>query len=66
MEKENEREQEILKIEKQELIDMILSLEKELEEEKGMREMYSEMYHKADENYNRYKNAVRGVVLFID
>jgi hypothetical protein len=66
MEKENEREQELLEMEKQELIDVVLNLEKEFEEEKEMRKMYSDMYHKVDEKYNRYRDAVRGVVLFIE
>jgi hypothetical protein len=68
MENEQEltREQELLKMEKQELINEVLRLERKFTEEKSTRIMYCEMYHEADEKYNRYRDAVRSVVLFID
>jgi hypothetical protein len=68
MENEQEltREQELLTKDRQELIDEVLRLEKELKEANEDKRIYSEMYHNLSEKHNNYKNAVKGVTLLID
>ena len=58
--------EELIQLPAEELAEKILSLEGSLEEKRNSNDFWYKKHNEVEEKFNRYKDAVKSVVLFID
>ena len=58
--------EELLKLTAEQLAERVLGLDRQLSQEKENAKTWRERYTKSEAKFNRYKEAVKSIVLFID